>query len=487
MKKRFFGKYALVLCLAACITSGVYSDEAFGFGDVADSSDEGGRQSPPGIAADGVKISGEACASVQSITDDLSEGDTLRDTDLGDVFSGKLGFSAAGSNADAVINLEVESAAADASPFEIDEAYVRAYWGKLDLEGGLRKLSWGKADSRGPLDVINPKDLSDLTETDELEQKIARPMLHASYSLASFTKLEGVFIPSFEGTVFSTEGRWAPARIATLKNGIADTIVAQQIAIGALSPAAAAQARASIGSALSSFDIAGLSPETSGLRYAQAGLRFTTTIGSTDLGIQYFSGNLRDPAISVDAQSLFSPTMELNAAAVSVDYNRYHQIGADYASVLGKFNVRSEVAANITEDLDGDDGGVYNPAFLWSVGFDRDVVAGINLNAQAAGSARLMDDNVGDTVSDAEAGSDMTKTTITVKLSKKVMKDELEFAATALYGIEDADYLVMPSVVWTKGDTEVKLSGGIFGGDDTGDLGQYDANDYASLSLTYRF
>lgn len=48
-------------------------------------------------------------------------------------------------------------------------------------------------------------------------------------------------------------------------------------------------------------------------------------------------------------------------------------------------------------------------------------------------------------------------------------------------------FLILPSIVWTKGDVEVELAGGIFGGDDEGEIGHFGDNDYASLSLTYTF
>jgi hypothetical protein len=35
------------------------------------------------------------------------------------------------------------------SPVYVDEAYLTAYFGKLDVTGGFRKLTWGKADSMG--------------------------------------------------------------------------------------------------------------------------------------------------------------------------------------------------------------------------------------------------------------------------------------------------------------------------------------------------
>jgi hypothetical protein len=47
-------------------------------------------------------------------------------------------------------------------PAVFDEAYVRVYFGIFDIEAGFRKLTWGKADGFGPLDVINPLDTSEL-------------------------------------------------------------------------------------------------------------------------------------------------------------------------------------------------------------------------------------------------------------------------------------------------------------------------------------
>jgi hypothetical protein len=70
------------------------------------------------------------------------------------------------------------------SPVCVDEAYIRGYFGNLDVEGGLRKLTWGKADSMGPLDVVNPLDFSDLSNLSDLMNiKIARPLVHTSLLL----------------------------------------------------------------------------------------------------------------------------------------------------------------------------------------------------------------------------------------------------------------------------------------------------------------
>ncbi|MDR2786373.1 MAG: hypothetical protein LBB83_10720, partial [Treponema sp.] len=329
----------------------------FGFGfdggeDPAPSSDGG---SAPSVA-----IGGEAAASMTGYTDDFSEG--ISHVKPGNIFSGKLNFSAAVSAAEGVIKLKLKPAE---NPVIIDEAYVRAYFGSFDIEAGLRKLTWGKADSFGPLDVINPLDTSEIypemaDNNDLMGLKTARPLIHASLRLGQFSKLEGVFVPNFEPYRFAETGRWVPAQMALLS----DPEITRGIPVNLLRP------------------------DTATLDYAQAGLRFTTTLGSSDIGAQYYYGRLTQPAVKIS----LGPAPAIDAEFL---YNPYHQIGLDYAQVIFGFNIRAEFAANITEDTEGDDGSVYNPALAWSAGFDRDLFLGINLNIQANETIRLMNDKVG--------------------------------------------------------------------------------------------
>ena len=440
MKRSCLKTVLAAVCLFSVTVVSLSADESFGF-DSPDVAGTGGTETKP------VTVGGEVSAGTSAYMEALADFSKVADIRAGNLFSGRLDFSATGSNADAVINLKLKPSDAGASPLAIDEAYLRAYFGKLDIEAGLRKLTWGKADSAGPLDVTNPLDLTDLTVTDSLERKIARPMVHGTLSLGPFTRLEALVIPSFEGHRFTTQGRWAPSQVTELP-----------------------------------FDMTDSFPDTTALENTQTGIRLTTTFGSSDIGIQYFYGNLSRPAISVTGFEGMPPDIQIH-----ISYNRYHQIGADYASVLGGLNVRLEAAANITEDLSGDDGSVYNPAILWSAGFDRDVIAGINVNLQGSGSVRLMDGRVGDSIADTEAGTDMVRTKITAQLSKKLFRDALELKAAGVYDIGYADWLVMPALVWTKGDIEAEVAAGFFGGDADGELGQYDANDYLKLMVTYRF
>jgi hypothetical protein len=447
--KKFLLCFLAVFCFAA---AGQAQD--FGFGDLESSG--GSESSGP------VKTGGEVSAGFRGFFGDFRSPGAMGNTDLGDVFSGSLDFLVSGALAEGIISLDIRPPRDGASPVEIGEAYIRAFFGPVNVEGGLRKLTWGKADSFGPLDLINPLDYSDLSElADPQAVKIARPMIHVSWNMGSFSKLEAVFVPWFRGHRFATSGPWTPAQIG----GLISRLVS-------VNPA---------------FDIDEYYQERKIiLEYAQAGMRFTTSAGSSDFGFQYYFGRLPRPAVEIDTTKLTSPNFD---GLLNIDYNQYHHIGADFARVVAGFNLRAEAGANITGDTGGSDGAVYNPALVWSLGFDRDLFLAVNLNLQGTGSVRLFHDKIGTDplIVDTEAGKDITSTRITAKLSRKFFRDELELKTTGLWGIEDRDFLIMPAVAWSRGDLRAELSAGFFGGGRDGELGQYRDNNFIKTLLSYTF
>jgi len=430
----------------------------FGFG----FDDEDGAGSSGAGRGIGVSISGEVGASMVGFFEDFSEGsDAVK---LGDIFSGRLNFSAGTAVAEGIINLNLKT---QEMPVSIDEAYLRAYFGDFEITAGLRKLTWGKADSFGPLDVINPLDTSqiytEMADNDSLMSvKIARPLIHAALRFGQSSKIEGVFVPWFEPHRIAQNGKWAPAQMEMLSSLPSTTKIN--------------------------------SPSVTALDYAQAGLRFTTTIGSADIGAQYYYGRLPQPSVRINVD--FSNPMLPAIDSVDLLYNPYHQIGLDYAQVLFGFNIRAELAANITEDLKGDDGYIYNPSIAWSFGFDRDVIWGINLNLQINESIRLMHDKLGsgDMMNvftggnfDIEGGSSATATRLTATVTRRFFRDQLELRAAVVWGIEDNDCAIMPALIWTKDELRVALACGFFAGDKEGQLGQYRDNNFIKVSLTYMF
>jgi len=460
--KKFFSLLtALIIALCLVHPAGAQEDFGFGFGDEEETGAEGGGASDEGSSGGGrglsfslggglgVSLGGEVRAELLAFTDGFYSFDNFKKADLGDVFKGKLNFSAGGSRAEAFINLNLRPAFDGSSPVAIDEAYLRGYFGPVNIEGGIRKLTWGRADSFGPLDVVNPLDYTDLTLLPHiLDLKIGRPMIHATWSLGTSSTLEGVFVPWFEGDKFASTGRWAPREMTNY-----------------------------VGAGLSTDSFY---PSTYALEYAQAGLRFTRNMGEWDLGLQYYFGRLSRPAVSVG----------INPAGIDldIDYNYYHQIGVDYAQVLWGFNTRAEAAIHLTRDLSGDKGDVYNPFIGWSLGFDRDIFWQINVNLQVNEKIRLFHSRINDNpLYDTEAGKEMTSTRFTFVVSRMFLRDVLELKVTTLWGVEDRDCLIIPALIWTKEDLSFELCGGIFAGDRKGELGQYRDNSYVKGTLKYQF
>ena len=489
----------------------IAQDFGFGFDD-----DE--SQSPAGasILPFTLNIAGEINAGQKFFFDDFTNNKTLeRFSDL-DFLTAKVNFSVPGKSVDTFIGLdlsygsfaELRDLNRGHTPQILDEAWVRAYLGPVNVQAGFMKLTWGKMHSYGPLDVVNPLDYTDLSELQEPKNiKIARPMIHAAWAMGSLTKLEAVFVPWFQGDKFATTGRWAPSQITGLRAGIAETLTKTAGGILAIPDMLLPPAQkepllgtiSQLGASLEKrFDDGGLYPDTYSLKYAQAGMRFTTTVRSSDLGLQYFFGRLSRPAISgFNPMMFFTPPalpappaladIHPDAIIPDVDYNYYHHIGADFARVIAGFNLRAEAGVNITGDTDGTDGTIENPSFVWALGFDRDLFAGINLNIQGTGKVRLFQSKLKGTFADCEAGNKATSTRITGIISRKFFREELELKTTGLWGIEDKDFLIMPAFIWSRNDMELELSSGFFGGDKDGELGQYRDNGFIRLMLSYKF
>jgi hypothetical protein len=394
----------------------------------------------------GITVGGEISAGLTGYVKDIA--DDAGTFQAGDIVKGVLTFSAKGDSAEAFVNLKLAPVFdGTKSPFSLDEAYMTVFFGSLTVDAGLRKLMWGKADNEGPLDVINPLDYADLSEIKPDDPpKIARPLVHAAFRFGDYSKAEVVFVPWFSGQAFADGGRWEPAQIKELK------------AMAAGFPT--------------------IIRDTTTLSYFQTGARFSTTVFHSDIGMQYYTGFLPRPAYSVEMTLV---------PKIVLDYNRYHQIGLDYAAAVAGFNIRAETAVNLTGDLSGDDPSVYNPHFLWSLGFDCAFFAGININIQCNEKVRLFDDKVGKKPNDIEKDASLTATRITAKISRAFFRDTVQLSTAAIWGVEDKDVYLIPAVRFTQGSAELELSGGLFLGDRGGELGQYRDNNFVKAVMKYVF
>ncbi len=519
----------------------------FGFGDVQDATGAAPGQN--------LSIGGELTFSAVQFVGALDPNGGPADAAASSASlakpAGKLRFDASGKDVDASLRLAVSPALLSGDPARvIDEAWVRLWIGDCMLEGGLMKVTWGKADSLSVLDVLNPRDLSDLTITDPKDQKIARPTLHFSAPVAGAT-FEAAWLPVYESDRFAWNGPWAPKRVTDLKargyamlyygadpaangglgnglyanyystawstayagaqaeiyqtayqtylgthpgdtlgaasagalavqDGISQAMASANALVAAMSAQIAAQADADAKAKLA--DLIAY-PEGNTLDWSQAGARITGTVGQVDLGFQYFWGFLPNPVIdSVSA-------MASQTFPVAVDYNRYHQVGADLAAVIFGLNARFEAGANLTDDFAGDDPLTYNPSLVWAAGFDRDLFSGVNLNAQAKGSYVLaygkIDGGAGS--NDVEASANRADTMIAIRLAQSLNRETVKWELAGVWSPENRDFAVAPSLTFAIGEAELKLAGRWFGGDEDGNLGQYADQSYAEVSLRYVF
>lgn len=401
-------------------------------------------------------------------------------------------------------------------PAWIEEAYMQVITEKAVFGGGVKKMTWGKADAMSVLDVLNPHNYTDFSELDNEKTKIPQPMFYLSAYLPLEMKLDFVYLPIFEPHRAALSGRWQSMDIASNLKDIPQEIMQILKTTYELTPEKISE------NAITALQ----SVKTNTLMYSQGGARYTVTIdGAHDLGMQYFCGLLPVPAVTfgspidvhgIEAQGQtafsnakkagksFSEALEIaktagyNAAASSLKtmfesmsfiYNRYHQIGIDYSTAIGPVNLRAEFAANITSDVQGNNPYVYNPNLAWNIGLDYTMPFNISINIQAMETIKLRSKKIdkGSYSFDIEKTAKVTDTRLMFILSQKLVRGSLEWRIIAVTGIEDADFMIAPGIHWQLGTLLLDADVGFFGGKKTGKLGKYRNNHFIKLSVGYTF
>jgi hypothetical protein len=420
----------------------------------------------------------------------------LSDTDmdlqqLGGIFNGKLNVKAESNNAAAFIGVRFDRLQEGISSYRdvLDEVYVQGFFGPAMVEGGLRKLTWGKADSFGPNDCVNAHDYRDLLDLSSPQKlKIASPLLHIAYRLGDFSKLEAVFVPTFTADSYARAGRWAPEQITSLPAELLQAS-AEWITNTCTMPSRLQPALYALNAEAAKFkDLS--SPYTESIEYAQGGLRYTTNHASfIDAGYQYYYGRFTKPSISVGGIKYFWNNYPASPKPV-MNYDSYHMIGADAAFVLGKLNMRAEAAMFFTQDMKGNDGAVRNPEIAYSLGFDCNLFAGINVNLQTDQRFILFAENINtNRALDCQADEFMPSR-LTVKLAKKLLRDELEISNIVVISVDETPGIgcvIIPALRWTRGDIGMELAAGLFYGENESEFGQYNKNTYIKAGLSYAF
>ncbi len=276
-------------------------------------------------------------------------------------------------------------------------------------------------------------------------------------------------------------------------------------------------------------------PDLMNLKYSQYGARILGTVGIFDFGASYYYGWYKQPSVnyssyieSIDgmkATIASNPTTlgaayaglisegksqseALQSLAVAnawqfslptLDYDRKQTFAVEGATVVWHFNLRGEFAYNLTDDFDGTDPWVHNNSIAWLGGFDIDLPFwNANLNVQETGTLILHGDEC-DTNQNQYAeynANDVdyskngyTNNKIVCNFTTSFLNDRLTPEITVLYGIENGDLVILPSLTY-KPDQNLTLTAKgmyIWCRDEYSEFSAWEKNSFVSLSAQYQF
>ena len=222
-----------------------------------------------------------------------------------------------------------------------------------------------------------------------------------------------------------------------------------------------AQTKALMNASGISSDPTALYADTHNIRYGQAGLRVTGTVGSFDLGASYYYGHYKQPTVDYGKMDSYIENV-INGTGVSdddkfIDYDELQVFGLEAAFLVWKFNTRWEFAYNLTRDFDGTNPYIKNNSIAWVGGFDMDLpIHNVNINIQETGKLILKNDEVDKlgAIGDTDYNSDgkYTNNQRVINISDKWLNEKLTTECTTIYGIECKEWCVQPKVSYNVVD-----------------------------------
>jgi len=331
------------------------------------------------------------------------------------------------------------------TPRWIDEAFLQVIMSAVYVSGGLKKITWGRADYFSVLDVVNPKDKTQMYSPHETS-KLSVPMFQCAFYAPSDTKIEAIFLPIFEPNLFAIEGMWERGALSLARTFINDNN--NVTLIGLLN-----------------------NKELATLKYAHGGARITTTLANShDLGFQYFYGYQKEPIIKKVEGSFAS------------DYVPLHNIGIDYGTNIGSLNIKMELSSNI-----GGYDVATNSNIAWNVGCDFSLTHGLTLNL-------LLKEDIWLSKADANVfyafvrDKNQTNTTSLISLSQTILRGAVEWRLIFIASFENVDFAIIPSFHAIFGTIIFDANIGLFlSKNDVGLYSQYKKNNYLKISLGYEF
>jgi hypothetical protein len=353
---------------------------------------------------------------------------------------------------DAVYDVEDEIHVEDEkdyrTSFDIREWFLDITLDQLDLRFGKQQVVWGKTDGFRVLDVVNPLDLKEFMLTDFLDSRISLWMGTLDYYFTTEFSLQGLIIPDLQFTEPAHAGSEYVFAPSAIPPGVVPVINPTR------------------------------EPDEC-FKNTEYGLKFTGFYKGWDFTLNYLDTWDDDPIVK---QSLDITTGVLT---VSPEHTRMQIVGGSFANVLWDTVVRGEFAAKIgkyfsVDDITVPDMVVKKTLLSYALALERKIV-------DISWTVQFLQETILD-YEDA-ISEDQTDTKFTLRGVKDFMNETLDVVLFAVYGANEGEFLIRPSVEYDITDsTKIKVGIDLFeGGDEKSLFGQFDDKDRVYVELKYSF
>ena len=326
------------------------------------------------------------------------------------------------------------------------ESYVDFISGAVDLRLGKQIIVWGRADQLNPTDNLSPRD-NTLLVSEIDDQRQGTVAAKGSYN----------FSGNFAGV--TATAIWLPRFRPNIQP---------------ITPAAGITFSESI---------------PSGDQYA---MKLEQSGQAIDWSLSYFRGFDLNPDMAI--QSALPGTLHL-----SLQHHRLRVLGADAATVVGRYGLRAEAAYTWTQDAVGNDPWVKNPFFYGVFGADRTFVENLNINVQYFvrqishfSNPNVIADPLMRTVAIQQSvganQQDKLQQGMSVRISNKWLNETLEAELAAVYNFTRNDYLLRPKLGYAFDDHWKGMLGAmLFRGDANSFFGMLRDRSAVFAELRYSF